>query len=81
MGVNDKVRGKTDIATSGGLAETGTLLYPGAQMSAVLGMTDRFRVTNRKFSRKEREKWGTRPHRLADFSLTVSSNEAQHILI
>jgi hypothetical protein len=33
MGVNDKVRGKTDIATTGELTEIGILLYPGVQLS------------------------------------------------
>jgi transcriptional regulator GlxA family with amidase domain len=47
MGINDKVRGKTDIATTGGLTEIGILLYPGVQMSAVLGLTDLFGVANR----------------------------------
>ncbi len=47
MGTNDKVRGKTDIATTGGLTEIGILLYPGVQMSAVLGLTDLFSVANR----------------------------------
>jgi transcriptional regulator GlxA family with amidase domain len=47
MGKNDKVRGKNDIATTGGLIEIGILLYPGAQMSAVLGLTDLFGVANR----------------------------------
>ena len=48
MGVTDKVRGKTDTATTGGgLTEIGILLYPGAQMSAVLGLTDLFRIANR----------------------------------
>ena len=47
MGKNDKVRGKNDIATTGGLTEIGILLYPGAQMSAVLGLTDLFGVANR----------------------------------
>src|ERR1700730_16181389 len=47
MGVNDKVRGKTDITTADGLTEIGILLYPRAQMSAVLGLTDLFAVANR----------------------------------
>lgn len=47
MGANDKLRGKTDTVTTGGLTEIGILLYPGAQMSAVLGLTDLFRVANR----------------------------------
>lgn len=47
MGVNDKVRGKTDIATTDGLTEIGILLYPGVQMSSVLGLTDLFCVANR----------------------------------
>ena len=47
MGVNDKVRGKTDITTTYGLTEIGILLYPRAQMSAVLGLTDLFAVANR----------------------------------
>jgi|SRR5271165_1616090 len=47
MGANDKVRGKTDIAATGGLTEIGILLYPGVQMSAVLGLTDLFGVANR----------------------------------
>ncbi len=47
MGINDKVRGKTDIATTAGLTEIGILLYPGVQMSAVLGLTDLFSVANR----------------------------------
>jgi transcriptional regulator GlxA family with amidase domain len=47
MGADDKVRGKTDIATTGRLMEIGILLYPGVQMSAVLGLTDLFCVANR----------------------------------
>src|SRR3984885_6004145 len=47
MGVNDKVQGKTDTTTNGGLPEIGILLYPRAQMSAVLGLTDLFGVANR----------------------------------
>jgi hypothetical protein len=47
MGANDKVRCKTDIAATGGLSEIGILLYPGVQMSAVLGLTDLFGVANR----------------------------------
>ena len=47
MGVNDKVQGKTDITTTGGLTEIGILLYPRVQMSAVLGLTDLFGVANR----------------------------------
>jgi len=47
MGINDKVRGKTDIAKTGRLTEIGILLYPGVQMSAVLGLTDLFSVANR----------------------------------
>ena len=37
MGANDKVQGKTDITVPEGLTEIGILLYPRAQMSAVLG--------------------------------------------
>jgi|SRR5580658_1012061 hypothetical protein len=47
MGVNDKVQGKTDITTTNGLTEIGILLYPRAQRSAVLGLTDLFGVANR----------------------------------
>jgi transcriptional regulator GlxA family with amidase domain len=47
MGVNDKLRGKTDITRTDGLTEIGILLYPHAQMSAVLGLTDLFAVANR----------------------------------
>ena len=47
MGVNDKVRGKTDTAATGRFTEIGILLYPGSQMSAVLGLTDLFGVANR----------------------------------
>jgi transcriptional regulator GlxA family with amidase domain len=60
MGTNDKVRVKTDIATNGGLTEIGILLYPGAQMSAVLGLTDLFRVANRLSA----EHGGTNPRQL-----------------
>jgi hypothetical protein len=42
-----KCGAKNDIATIGGLIEIGILLYPGAQMSAVLGLTDLFGVANR----------------------------------
>ena len=47
MGGNDKVRGKTDTTATDGLIEIGILLYPRAQMSAVLGLTDLFAVANR----------------------------------
>jgi transcriptional regulator GlxA family with amidase domain len=60
MGKTDKVRGKTDIATTGGLIEIGILLYPGAQMSAVLGLTDLFGVANRLSAEHE----GTNPREL-----------------
>jgi transcriptional regulator GlxA family with amidase domain len=60
MGKNDKVRGKNDIATTGGLIEIGILLYPGAQMSAVLGLTDLFGVANRLSA----EHGGTNPREL-----------------
>ena len=60
MGVNDKVRGKTDITTTGGLTEIGILLYPGAQMSAVLGLTDLFGVANRPSA----ERGGANPREL-----------------
>jgi transcriptional regulator GlxA family with amidase domain len=60
MGKNDKVRGKNDIATTGGLIEVGILLYPGAQMSAVLGLTDLFGVANRLSA----EHGGTNPREL-----------------
>ena len=61
MGVNDKVRGKTDITTTtDGLTEIGILLYPRAQMSAVLGLTDLFAVANR----LSRERGGANPRQL-----------------
>jgi transcriptional regulator GlxA family with amidase domain len=60
MGKNDKVRCKNDIATTGGLIEIGLLLYPGAQMSAVLGLTDLFGVANRLSA----EHGGTNPREL-----------------
>lgn len=60
MGKNDKVRGKNDIATTGGLIEIGILLYPGAQMSAVLGLTGLFGVANR----LRAEHGGTNPREL-----------------
>lgn len=60
MGKNDKVRGKNDIAQTGGLIEIGILLYPGAQMSAVLGLTDLFGVANRLSA----EHGGTNPKEL-----------------
>jgi hypothetical protein len=60
MGVNDKVRGKTDIITTDGLTEIGILLYPQAQMSAVLGLTDLFGVANRLSA----EHGGTNPRKL-----------------
>lgn len=42
MGATDKVQGKSD-----NIAEIGLLLYPGAQVSAVAGLTDLFVVANR----------------------------------
>lgn len=47
MGATDKIRGKTDRNGSGRITEIGLLLYPGAQTSAVTGLTDLFIVANR----------------------------------
>lgn len=47
MGATDKIRGKTDRNGSRRLTEIGLLLYPGAQTSAVTGLTDLFIVANR----------------------------------
>jgi transcriptional regulator GlxA family with amidase domain len=47
MGATDKIRGKSDRDASRKLTEIGLLLYPGAQTSAVTGLTDLFVVANR----------------------------------
>ena len=47
MGATDKIRGKTDTNGSRRLTEIGLLLYPGAQTSAITGLTDLFVVANR----------------------------------
>jgi transcriptional regulator GlxA family with amidase domain len=47
MGATDKIRGKIDSDGSLHLTEIGLLLYPGAQTSAVTGLTDLFVVANR----------------------------------
>jgi transcriptional regulator GlxA family with amidase domain len=47
MGATDKVRGKSDNDALRKVAEIGLLLYPGAQTSAVSGLTDLFIVANR----------------------------------
>jgi hypothetical protein len=44
MGATDKIRGKIDTDGSRKLTEIGLLLYPGAQTSAVTGLTDLFVV-------------------------------------
>jgi len=71
MGVNDKVRGKTDIGATGGLIEVGILLYPGVQMSAVLGLTDLFGVANRLSA----EHGGTNPRELRISHWQLRNNE------
>jgi transcriptional regulator GlxA family with amidase domain len=71
MGVNDKVRGKTDIGTTGGLIEVGILLYSGVQMSAVLGLTDLFGVANRLSA----EHGGTNPRELRISHWQLRNNE------
>ena len=47
MGATDKIRVKIDRNGSWNLTEIGLLLYPGAQTSAVAGLTDLFVVANR----------------------------------
>ena len=48
MAASDRIRGETDILTMMSLtAEISILLYPGAHLSAVLGLTDMFLVANR----------------------------------
>jgi transcriptional regulator GlxA family with amidase domain len=47
MGATDKIRAKIDTDGSRKLTEIGLLLYPGAQTSAVTGLTDLFVVANR----------------------------------
>jgi len=47
MGATDKVRGKSDNDAPRKVTEIGLLLYPGAQTSAVSGLTDLFNVANR----------------------------------
>ncbi len=47
MGATDKIRAKSDKDGSRKFTEIGLLLYPGAQASAVAGLTDLFVVANR----------------------------------
>ena len=47
MGATDKIRGKSDKDGLRKVTEIGILLYPGAQGSAVAGLTDLFVVANR----------------------------------
>jgi hypothetical protein len=47
MGATDKIRGKSDKDGLRKVTEIGILLYPGAQASAVAGLTDLFMVANR----------------------------------
>ena len=47
MGAIDKIRGKSDKDGLRKVTEIGILLYPGAQESAVAGLTDLFVVANR----------------------------------
>src|SRR3954447_6885532 len=53
IGETDNVRGETDkwllamMASGNGPTEIGLLLYPGAQLAAVHGLTDLFHVANR----------------------------------
>lgn len=76
MGKNDKVRGKNDIATTGGLIEIGILLYPGAQMSAVLGLTDLFGVS----SRLSAEHGGTNPRELRISHWQLRDNDSYELV-
>ena len=47
MGATDKVRGKSDNEGPRKVCEIGFLLYPGAQASAVAGLSDLFVIANR----------------------------------
>lgn len=47
MGGSDKIRAKTATSIDRNLIEVGIVIYPGALMSAVLGLTDLFNVANR----------------------------------
>jgi transcriptional regulator GlxA family with amidase domain len=47
MGAIDKIQGKSDQDGLRKAAEIGILVYPGAQASAVAGLTDLFVVANR----------------------------------
>jgi hypothetical protein len=47
MGATDKIRVKSDKDSLPKVTEIGILLYPGAQASAVAGLTDLFVVANR----------------------------------
>jgi len=76
MGKNDKVRGKNDIATTSGLIEFGILLYPGAQMSAVLGLTDLFGVANRLSA----EHGGTNPRELRISHWQLRDNDSYELV-
>jgi transcriptional regulator GlxA family with amidase domain len=71
MGRNDKVRAKTATVENRGPIELGILIYPGALMSAVLGLTDLFGVANR--LSEERVGAGAKQLRVSHWQLSAEN--------
>jgi transcriptional regulator GlxA family with amidase domain len=74
MGINDKVRAKTATARKRGPIEIGIVLYDGALMSAVLGLTDLFTVANR--MSMERGVDGDRQLRISHWRISSDDTKA-----
>jgi transcriptional regulator GlxA family with amidase domain len=55
-GITDKVKGKSAIVPVGRTASVGIVLYSGAKLAAVLGLTDLFEVANRFSAEQESER-------------------------
>ncbi len=78
MGGSDKVRAKTATARNREPIEIGIVLYPGALMSAVLGLTDLFSVANRLSA--EHHAAGARQLRVSHWQMPADdSNELERV--
>lgn len=75
MGTIDKVRGKSDKYETRSPAEVGLLIYPGAQNSAIEGLTDLFVIANRLSS--EREGQGARQLRVTHWKLNEEAERLE----
>lgn len=77
MGGSDKIRAKTATNIDRNLIEIGIVIYPGALMSAVLGLTDLFNVANR--LSVERGGSGAKPLRTSHWQMGANGVELERV--